>query len=391
MMDETPKIPHPFKLFPGNFPLWFLALFAFGYLLKVAAGFFVWVTCAVFLFALFQPSVRYLKSKGISTFLSSFLLVISFSFLILLFLYLFFYFSKDLISELDESKKILAQQYGFVQNYISKFFQSFSALSGSAPVRDLITGRTIPKVQIVHSSPLAGVTGTSIMSGVGNAVALVTYFGLCPVLTLFMLNEKDRLSFSFQKLFESPEQAGLVWIEISQVVRGFFFGNLILFALCIPLFSLAFEYYSLPSVFILSILTSLLNLVPFLGAAVTGILPAILVLSLHENLSVALGLYTICFLIHFFVANLVTPQLLGSRLSLNATVSTLSLFAWGLLWGPMGILLAIPVTACLKILFKHSQSPILNWLAALFDHTHPMPLRRQVGPWRRWFWHRRHT
>jgi len=58
------------------------------------------------------------------------------------------------------------------------------------------------------------------------------------------------------------------------------------------------------------------------------------------------------------------PKMLGSRLRLNPLAVTIALLVWALLWGAMGLLLAVPITAGMKIVFDHVESlkPLGAWL-----------------------------
>ncbi len=374
------SLKNSFQLSVQNLPGWFLALFALGYLMRMAAGLFVWVLCAVFLFALLDPLFEYLKSKRFPSVFAAFILVACTAFFAIVIIYLVFYFSRDIIIELEESKKILIEQYTLLQKSFSSIIDNVSHISGSGPTKDMITGKVIPKVEVIQSSPLSSIAGTSIVTGVGSAFAILTYFFLCPILTLFMMNEKKRLALSCAQIFSTPEVAAKTWQEICRVVQGFFLGNLVLFILTVPLFAITFKLFALPSILTLCILASLINVIPFVGAILTGILPALALLSQKEDVVAAFWLYLTCAFIHFFIANFVTPKILGSRLSINATVSTISLFTWGLLWGPMGLILAIPLTASLKALLKSSSKPTLQWIAGLFEKADPpLPRPRKIN------------
>src|SRR5229473_3189843 len=70
--------------------------------------------------------------------------------------------------------------------------------------------------------------------------------------------------------------------------------------------------------------------------------------------------------IHVLALNLVAPQLVGKRVQLNAVAITISLLFWGWVWGGMGLLLAIPITATLRVICDHTESwrPIGRWLSA---------------------------
>ena len=80
-----------------------------------------------------------------------------------------------------------------------------------------------------------------------------------------------------------------------------------------------------------------------------------------------------------------TPKVLGSKVDINATTSTIALIAWGELWGGLGLILAIPVTAAIKILFEYSSSEWLRWFAALMSENvdkalEPKETAKTLGP-----------
>jgi predicted PurR-regulated permease PerM len=69
---------------------------------------------------------------------------------------------------------------------------------------------------------------------------------------------------------------------------------------------------------------------------------------------------------HLIAANLLVPALVGWRVRLNALALTVSLLFWGWLWGGMGLILAIPITAVIKVICDHVEGcePIGRWMSA---------------------------
>jgi predicted PurR-regulated permease PerM len=68
--------------------------------------------------------------------------------------------------------------------------------------------------------------------------------------------------------------------------------------------------------------------------------------------------------LHLIALNVLYPKFLGNRLQLNPLSVTISLLFWGWLWGAMGLVLAIPLTAATKIIFDHIEvlRPYGAWL-----------------------------
>jgi predicted PurR-regulated permease PerM len=61
-------------------------------------------------------------------------------------------------------------------------------------------------------------------------------------------------------------------------------------------------------------------------------------------------------LLHLFALNLLYPKFVGARVHLNPLVVTLALMFWGMLWGGIGLVLAIPLTAAIKCVCDNVSS-----------------------------------
>jgi predicted PurR-regulated permease PerM len=60
--------------------------------------------------------------------------------------------------------------------------------------------------------------------------------------------------------------------------------------------------------------------------------------------------------LHIVSINVLYPKFLGPRLRLNPLAVTIALLVWAWLWGAIGLVLAIPITAGVKIVFDHVES-----------------------------------
>jgi predicted PurR-regulated permease PerM len=118
----------------------------------------------------------------------------------------------------------------------------------------------------------------------------------------------------------------------------------------------------------------LLNYVPNIGSVVAGV-PAVLLALVQLGLGPALVTAALYVVVNVLLGNIVEPNLMGRRLRLSPLVVLLSLLFWGWLWGPVGMLLAVPLTMILKIMMENTDS--LVWLAVLLDQNPPLGNRRE--------------
>ncbi len=78
--------------------------------------------------------------------------------------------------------------------------------------------------------------------------------------------------------------------------------------------------------------------------------------------------------------NILEPNLMGRRLGLSTLVVILSLLFWAWVWGPVGALLAVPLTMVVKIMLENTED--LRWVAILLDKSPPQmtPSFAGAGP-----------
>ena len=110
------------------------------------------------------------------------------------------------------------------------------------------------------------------------------------------------------------------------------------------------------------LLAFLLNYIPTLGMFIATIPPVVVALIQYGPGS-ALLVLTGYGIINFTLGNFVEPRIMGRALGLSALVVFLSMVFWGWLWGPIGALLAVPLTMVIKILLANTED--LRWAAVL--------------------------
>jgi predicted PurR-regulated permease PerM len=106
--------------------------------------------------------------------------------------------------------------------------------------------------------------------------------------------------------------------------------------------------------FLWGALTFFLNYIPNIGSFLAGI-PPVLTAFLQFGITKALILLLIFVGIQFFWGNIVEPMVIGKRLNLSPVVILFALLFWGQLWGVVGAIIAVPMTAIMKIVFSNIE------------------------------------
>ena len=115
------------------------------------------------------------------------------------------------------------------------------------------------------------------------------------------------------------------------------------------------------------LLTFFLNFIPSIGSAIALVLPTLIAIIQYESLSYTLLVAGGMGFIQTAFFNLLEPQLIGRRLNLNPIAILLSVLIWGYIWGILGMLLAVPLTAIIKIIISNSENQNLRFIADLMS------------------------
>lgn len=118
------------------------------------------------------------------------------------------------------------------------------------------------------------------------------------------------------------------------------------------------------------LLAFVLNFVPSVGSIVAGI-PAVLVALVQHGPGTAVALASVFLVVNVVLGNLLEPAIMGRRLGLSTFFVILAVVYWGFVWGPVGMLLSLPLTLAVKIGLE--QSAELRWVAVLMGPGPPPP------------------
>jgi hypothetical protein len=120
---------------------------------------------------------------------------------------------------------------------------------------------------------------------------------------------------------------------------------------------------------LLGLIGFVLNYIPTVGSILAAI-PA-LFLSLVQFTTFGNFMFVVAGYgaINMVFGNIIEPNLMGRRLGLSTLVVILSLLFWAWVWGPVGALLAVPLTMIVKIMLENTED--LRWVAILLDKSPP--------------------
>jgi predicted PurR-regulated permease PerM len=207
-----------------------------------------------------------------------------------------------------------------------------------------------------------------LLRGAGSLYSILVVATFVPFLVFFMLAAKPRIWKATIDLFpdEHQERVRGALDEVSLMLRSFVAGNALV-AIILMLMSWGFFLaIHLNYPFLLGSVSGLLNLVPYLGALLAWIPPFLIGLAQWNTVGPYFGVAAMLTFLHIVGLNVLMPAIVGRRVHLNALAVTASFLFWGWLWGAIGLILAIPITATVKVICDHSEGwePLGRWLGA---------------------------
>ena len=120
---------------------------------------------------------------------------------------------------------------------------------------------------------------------------------------------------------------------------------------------------------LLGLTAFILHFVPTVGSIIAAVPAVLLSLVIYGSVPHALMVSGGYLVVNMLLGNILEPHLQGRRLGLSTLVVVLSLLFWGWAWGPLGALLAVPLTVVVKIWLEHTRD--LRWVAVLLDPAAP--------------------
>jgi predicted PurR-regulated permease PerM len=171
-----------------------------------------------------------------------------------------------------------------------------------------------------------------------------------PFLVYFILSWRDHLRSRLLVMFEGDARYTITKAMdgLADMVRAYVIGNFLLGVLLSLASGLLFASIRLPYWLVVAPLSGFLSLVPYIGLPLAMIPPLLSALPATRDPAIYILLAAGVAMLHLLALNFLYPKFVGSRVHLNPLVGTVALMFWGMLWGAVGLLLAIPLTAALK-------------------------------------------
>jgi AI-2 transport protein TqsA len=147
-----------------------------------------------------------------------------------------------------------------------------------------------------------------------------------------------------------------IWPQVDRSIRSYLITKLITSGLTGVLTAIILSLFGLDMAMMFGFFAFILNFIPTVGSIIATLLPVPIALLQFTDpiyMLLAVGLPGA---VQFTIGNIIEPKFMGDSLDLHPVTILLTLMFWGLIWGPIGMILATPITVMLKIALEQTKT-----------------------------------
>jgi len=320
-----------------------LVLFAIGFIFHILGSILKPFFIALFLSFVMEAPIRYMLKIKIPKAIAI-IIVLIITFVLLYLLGLLIYYNIDAF--VRGFPKYQTKFNEFYLNILGSLkipqedvYQYYSKLDWS----ELLQKLSIPKI---------------LRSSVGSFINFLANLFLILLFTIYILLGREHLLSRVEKAFPNEQSTKIktVFKNINQRMQQYLaakalvsLGTGLSAAIVLLIFGVDFAW-------IWGLLTFLLNFIPNIGSIIATIPPILVAIFQFGGLFPAVWVAALLITIQISWGNIIEPAFMGKSLNMSPLVVIISLIFWGFIWGPIGMILAVPISSAIKIVCANIES-----------------------------------
>ncbi|MCC6796349.1 MAG: AI-2E family transporter [Candidatus Hydrogenedentes bacterium] len=193
---------------------------------------------------------------------------------------------------------------------------------------------------------------TSVGQGLVDFLLFLANFALFAIVAGYLLKDFDPLKATARTLIPpryAPKTLSILG-KIDVQLRSFLRGQMTVCFLLGIMYTIGFLICGVPFAIIIGMFSIIASFIPFVGVATTAVLGILLTLLQHGTDWHIVGVLVVVGLVQFLEGNILTPRIVGEQVGLNPVWVILAIMVFGNFLGFLGLLLAVPIAAALKVL-----------------------------------------
>ncbi len=329
---------------------WLLGLVAFfwflGSISSILSPFILAIIIAYFLNPLANRLEQYKFSRTLATLTIVFL---SISIIVIFFILIIPILYKELIGLINAVPR-------YYEIFLLEFYPKIIATLKDFGYKDEIDFVTYLNQE--NLTKIFSFSDNIVSSVMKSSIAIVNILSLIfitPILVFYLLKDWNLLIKNLNNHLPPQYSSKIreVFTRIDYTLSGFIIGQFNVCCILGIFYAIGLTIVGLNFGFLIGFLTGIMSFIPYVGMLI-GVVVAIIIALFQWGFDISqIGLVTIIFIIgQILESNFLTPKLVGKRIGLHPVLVIFSVFAFGILFGFFGILLAVPMAAVLGVVLS---------------------------------------
>lgn len=316
--------------------------------LLVQTLFFPFLIAGV-LYYLFRPLVNFLELKNIPRILSILLIYLLVGLLLTLLLSLGGPLLKEQVKNFaDSTPQLMEAIKDKVTELQQSKWNSHLRQSDSVDVEkasDAITESVSKSLSTI---------GTNVMNIIGVLASIVTVFATVPFILYYMLKEGEKAPQHILRFLPAKQQKNgrKILADLDEALSSYIQGQ-VLVSFCIgAMLFIGYLVIDLDYSLLVAIFAMFTNVIPFIGPLL-AIIPAVIIACIDSPIMVVKVL-VVMIVVQQIEGHIISPQVMGKKLEIHPLTIISLLLAAGRIGGILGLIIAVPVYAVMKVIAQHS-------------------------------------
>ncbi len=252
---------------------------------------------------------------------------------------------------------IVASMPEYISN-LNKYFDEISAFFNDPKYADQLQ----KWINGLNFTGMASDLVNSLSGFSANVVIVLVY-------VIFFLIEDTSRKLKFESLFPKKGKEYKKFVnnlgDISHAIRSYIWQKTAISLITGVISYIILLVMGVEYAFLWSFLIFIFNFIPYIGPLISSLFPAIFAVLITSDLMQFVYVFAAMEGVQIILGNFVEPKMMGKGTNLGSVIVIVSLAFWGMIWGLVGMILAVPVTAVLVIIL--SQIPSTRYMAVLLS------------------------
>lgn len=246
--------------------------------------------------------------------------------------------------------------------------KEIEAPKDSSPLPDINPSNAIP-VEIRQPNPSALETLSALISPLIDPLATT---GIVVIFVIFILLQQKDLRNRLVRLMgaQDLQRTTAALDDAGERLSRLFLTQLALNAIFGLVIGIGLWVIGVPSAPLWGMMAMILRFVPYIGAVIAAIFPLILAASVGPGWTMVVWTGALFLVVETVTGQVIEPLVYSRNSGLSPVAVIVCVSFWTWLWGPIGLILATPLTICLTVLGRHIDR--LNFLEVLFGDEPPL-------------------